>query len=1085
MGCLAGLGMYRVLKRTMVRAGPEGDSAKVGPADVGEYIEEISQTVNSEGVLRVQFARGWVSMKASNGAELLAPALGFSLGARRLAVAKTAAAQADAFHHAKWQGGFADRWPSYNQLVGRTERGLQTTKDVATFIQKRSAMEEQCAQNLRGCLGDSLLATQASAALSAAKGSALGWLSGATGGEKKPIEKPKTGGQLPAETTFAKEPFGSLRESLLGVLVVDSARRVEEHKAKAAKLKALAAELGEFVTKHAARREALLKEGSSRLLKLDEAFAAVKKNEGEFDRLSSQATQVEQEYMRTVEDARMAKSPAVERLSAQMQDLGAKRQQAEANFRESLEVGMKLEKGVYDRDLPHVLADFRRMEETRLWRVADTVGQLLNILGSDANDEAAMQPILQLCLAPVDAAFDMDIFSAETAVPTEGTVPSGYLCLPRKLCERISEVGGVLPEGSERNVISFDLPSVKLDSLTVGADGLPKAAVALCERVAAASSPLPALDTDDWNEVAELYSQLGSDNFSELATAASPAVCLRALHRLLRTLSAPLLPLPAYKAVIGSFAEPPPQPENGNAVPVPAVASVAGAVEKAMAEIVSLAPLPRTQLALRVMQACASVAKRSSAPAIVARGMSTSLASSCMWSSTSIQQEDLRAPAKEVAFVTAIARLEIDKMEPEPAHDGAAVQVGVVDAADLVKATKAATAAKALAVQAQAEAAEAKATAATAVQAAAKAEAEKTAQAEAMARIEFKLQALQGSTVDKAEYERVEAALVAAESKVAVTTKEPNLLAVSGVVAEPAAELGLSVAAKEEIGHLKAALAESQAQCTVLEDLVRQGEKQHLEAAQAAAAAASGEDKVAASTAAATAQAAEAAAKASANIEALKAQVKTAQAATEKARTEKARALKEKETTTAALEAEVEALTIKLTRSEEQARSTIESTKRAHAQELVSVGEKHSVRLKSYESDQAQVVQESEEAQAKLRKLLTQAQASQKESSAVAAREQRALATELEEQRAALQKLQTEAAAGVGDVQAQMEQVSGALGTKVKELSETLARSSQQLAQSEKEKKLYVEAVKMLKLRLYAVLLHTVFLHTLLRLACS
>ena len=103
-------------------------------------------------------------------------------------------------------------------------------------------------------------------------------------------------------------------------------------------------------------------------------------------------------------------------------------------------------------------------------------------------------------------------------------------------------------------------------------------------RACSASSP-PALDTDDWNEVAELYSQLGSDNFSELATAASPAVCLRALHRLLRTLSAPLLPLPAYKAVIGSFAEPPPQPENGNAVPVPAIASVAGAVEKAMAEL--------------------------------------------------------------------------------------------------------------------------------------------------------------------------------------------------------------------------------------------------------------------------------------------------------------------------------------------------------------------------------------------------------------------------------------------------------------------------------------------------------------------
>jgi hypothetical protein len=52
-----------------------------------------------------------------------------------------------------------------------------------------------------------------------------------------------------------------------------------------------------------------------------------------------------------------------------------------------------------------------------------------------------MQSMLALCLAPVDAGFDLDGLAQDVAVPRPGTVPSGYLCIPRKLCERLAEVG--------------------------------------------------------------------------------------------------------------------------------------------------------------------------------------------------------------------------------------------------------------------------------------------------------------------------------------------------------------------------------------------------------------------------------------------------------------------------------------------------------------------------------------------------------------------------------------------------------------------------------------------------------------------
>ena len=166
-----------------------------------------------------------------------------------IAVAKTAAAQADAPPR-KWQGLCRPMASPASWWAARARSADH--EDVATFIQKRSAVEER-AHKICGAWGQP---PSPQALLSAAKGSALGWLSGATGGEKKPIRSPK-----PADNCLPRPHVKGHSRSprVYGSVVVDSARRVEEHKAKAAKLKALAAELGEFVTKHAARREALLK----------------------------------------------------------------------------------------------------------------------------------------------------------------------------------------------------------------------------------------------------------------------------------------------------------------------------------------------------------------------------------------------------------------------------------------------------------------------------------------------------------------------------------------------------------------------------------------------------------------------------------------------------------------------------------------------------------------------------------------------------------------------------------------------------------------------------------------------------------
>eukprot|EP01047_Picozoa_sp_COSAG01_P042051 COSAG01_NODE_3650_length_5825_cov_7.891023_3_plen_207_part_00 len=156
-----------------------------------------------------------------------------------------------------------------------------------------------------------------------------------------------------------------------------------------------------------------------------------------------QTQAVEEEYMRNMEDARMAKSPVVEKLSKDMADFGTKKQAAAKNFKDTLTEGLRLEGNLYDRDLPAILRHFQSLEERRLVTLADVVGRYVRVFGAAAHGAAAMQPLLELCLAPVDVGFDMDQMAAfEVAVPQPGSgaVPAGYLCVPRRLARRVQEL---------------------------------------------------------------------------------------------------------------------------------------------------------------------------------------------------------------------------------------------------------------------------------------------------------------------------------------------------------------------------------------------------------------------------------------------------------------------------------------------------------------------------------------------------------------------------------------------------------------------------------------------------------------------
>lgn len=54
-----------------VRAGFEATSADKGVAHVGEVITEIDSRVNPQGIIRVHYDRGWLSMKTGDGRVIL------------------------------------------------------------------------------------------------------------------------------------------------------------------------------------------------------------------------------------------------------------------------------------------------------------------------------------------------------------------------------------------------------------------------------------------------------------------------------------------------------------------------------------------------------------------------------------------------------------------------------------------------------------------------------------------------------------------------------------------------------------------------------------------------------------------------------------------------------------------------------------------------------------------------------------------------------------------------------------------------------------------------------------------------------
>ena len=379
-------GAYRVLNKTLIRAGVEATSDKVGPIEAGEIIKALDVQLNTAGAQRVQFARGWVSVIAGNGTAVLEP-MAVDPG-KQLASTIVDSPPADDFHAADWGGGFAERWQSYARTVARVESGEAAMKELVSFLEKRAAMEESCASGLRGCLGDSAVSNT----LSAAKGSALGWLSGATAAESPKAAGPQA---LPAEAAFAQEPFGSLRGSLLSAVAADSMRRAKEHAAQALALRALAQQLGAFAAKHAEKKAGLTTAAAQRLKKLDDAFVAVKKAETDFDRYSAAAVQSEQEFLRNMEDETMAQTPMMAKLQTQMTELKAKKDTAQEEFKGALQRAFDAEAAVYDRDLPHVLADIRDMEENRLTVMADALTKYAAVFEPSAASAASMQVMLQ------------------------------------------------------------------------------------------------------------------------------------------------------------------------------------------------------------------------------------------------------------------------------------------------------------------------------------------------------------------------------------------------------------------------------------------------------------------------------------------------------------------------------------------------------------------------------------------------------------------------------------------------------------------------------------------------------------------
>ncbi len=1091
---------YRVLNKTLVRSGVEADSPKVGPVEAGEILIALDTATNSSGNQRVQFERGWVSVVAGNGATILEPLRGADLAAKRLAssTVRQPAEGADTFHAADWSGGFAERWKSYTRTVSSAECGEKALKELVSFLDKRAAMEEQCATSLRGCLGDSLV----SSTLSAAKGSALGWLSGATGGETPRKAAGGANSALPAEATFAQEPFESLRSSLLSTVAADSMRRARDHQAQAKSLRALGQQLEAFAAKHTERKTGVVAAAGQRLRKLDEAFAAVKRAEADYDRYRAQAVQSEQEFLRNMEDEKIAQTPMMQKLSTQMNELKAKQEQAKQEFKATLEKAIKAEAGVYDRDLPHVLADFRDMEAKRLSVMADALARYTAALEPAASNAASMQAILECTMAPVDAGFDLDgLASVSVVPPTTGAVPDGYLSLPKQLTDRLAELSGgeVTPTPAARNQAVCPKPVACVDDL-------PRAVSALCARIAEAPTATEALESlsyagtgDGWTVVADMYEKLSatdSDTGSNdaLIGAASPAAALGCLLRLLRCLDAPLLTGETFSQLVKTFGTEIAKEQTDPA----ASGAVAPSIE---AFIDSLPKGAGSQIFETVLKTCTTVVQRSRESGIpVSPEAMAMLLGPALLTNSQSDGVELVVPS---ALVSALATAIEQQAGPAPAVTPASARgaklapPGTSSAATAPVPAPAPTAgASSVPVAVVADDSEREARVAAEARAVEAERAAKTATAEidrhreALARTEFQRDA------QLAEVERLSKALAAAEESAAAAkvSGDGEDERVSSAVRKVRDELNAAIEVAQTEAAQKAevaAKAYADLKAKHAEELasVRAKAKAATEEAVAAAAAAA--------AAAATADGSEAGQKAAAEAEAEAAQLAASRAMEIEELTGKLRKLKEEHSETssaleaeqqrysalesqhknaaqqleglreakaqaaeaAASKAELDGLKMQLEKMRLDSKMQLESAQNGHAQALQQLQAKHDQRVAEYEADTAQLLADAEE------KSAADASASKRRlSAAMAAQAEAAEKLRVETEAHAALKAETDKL--LEGVQSQMGGAVTQLTAQVKELSAKLGTTSKQLADADKERKLYVEAVRMLKLRL-------------------
>eukprot|EP01051_Picozoa_sp_SAG22_P034509 SAG22_NODE_15704_length_342_cov_1.921811_1_plen_78_part_01 len=65
--------VYKVLAPAILRSGFEQSSPKCGELQPGAIVDALESQLSAAGVVRLRTAKGWVSMAASDGTQLLLP----------------------------------------------------------------------------------------------------------------------------------------------------------------------------------------------------------------------------------------------------------------------------------------------------------------------------------------------------------------------------------------------------------------------------------------------------------------------------------------------------------------------------------------------------------------------------------------------------------------------------------------------------------------------------------------------------------------------------------------------------------------------------------------------------------------------------------------------------------------------------------------------------------------------------------------------------------------------------------------------------------------------------------------------------